>query len=95
VASQNQDVAGLEAATPDPVAITQVPSMAEALPKPQGNYYRSERIIDPTTLFVGGLEMHGPRAWDEAKVRDFFSRYSGLESVKFVRPGTWRVFYWK
>ncbi|CAA7265950.1 unnamed protein product [Cyclocybe aegerita] len=47
---------------------------------------RSQREIDPTTLFVGGLEMFGPGAWDEEKVRKFFSRFGGLESVKVVRP---------
>jgi hypothetical protein len=48
---------------------------------------RPEREIDPTTLFVGGLEMYGPGAWDEEKVKIFFSRFGGLESVKVVRPG--------
>jgi len=48
---------------------------------------RPEREIDPTTLFVGGLEMYGPGAWDEEKVRKFFLRFGGLESVKVVRPG--------
>lgn len=47
---------------------------------------RSDREIDPTTLFVGGLEMFGPGAWDEEKVKSFFSRFGGLESVKVVRP---------
>ncbi|KAF9566097.1 hypothetical protein CPC08DRAFT_814999 [Agrocybe pediades] len=47
---------------------------------------RSDRDIDPTTLFVGGLEMFGPGAWDEEKVRVFFARFGGLESVKLVRP---------
>ena len=47
---------------------------------------RSDREIDPTTLFVGGLEMFGPGAWDEEKVKNFFARFGGLESVKVVRP---------
>lgn len=51
------------------------------------NHSRPEREIDPTTLFVGGLEMFGPGAWDEKKVENFFSRFGGLESVKVVRPG--------
>ena len=51
---------------------------------------RSERDLDPTTLFVGGLETLGPSAWDEEKVAKFFSRFGGLESVKVVRP---RKFY--
>ncbi|KAG6911611.1 hypothetical protein DXG01_011914 [Tephrocybe rancida] len=45
-----------------------------------------ERDIDPTTLFVGGLETFGPGAWDEEKVTKFFARYGGLEEVKIVRP---------
>ena len=51
-----------------------------------GNSPESERHVDPTTLFVGGLDISGPGAWDEEKVRTLFSRYGGLESVKFVRP---------
>lgn len=47
---------------------------------------RPDRELDPTTLFVGGLEMFGPGAWDEEKVRRFFSRFGGLESVKLVKP---------
>ncbi|KAF8632990.1 hypothetical protein AX15_001587 [Amanita polypyramis BW_CC] len=42
--------------------------------------------VDPTTLFVGGLEMFGPDAWDEDKVRKCFEKYGALENVKFVRP---------
>ncbi|KAK2461581.1 hypothetical protein APHAL10511_006044 [Amanita phalloides] len=42
--------------------------------------------VDPTTLFVGGLEMFGPGAWDEGKVRRCFEKYGALENVKFVRP---------
>ena len=47
---------------------------------------RTDRELDPTTLFVGGLEMFGPGAWDEEKVKNFFARFGGLESVKVVRP---------
>lgn len=48
---------------------------------------RTDRELDPTTLFVGGLETFGPNAWDEAKVEAFFAKFGGLESVKVVRPG--------
>ena len=48
---------------------------------------RIGRELDPTTLFVGGLETSGPGAWDETKVENFFARFGGLESVKVVRPG--------
>lgn len=55
--------------------------------EPHGDSDRNERELDPTTLFVGGLETFGPGAWDEAKVERFFARFGGLESVKVVRPG--------
>jgi hypothetical protein len=45
-----------------------------------------EGEIDPTTLFVGGLEIHGPNAWDEERVTNLFGRYGGLESVRVVKP---------
>ena len=45
------------------------------------------RDPDPTTLFVGGLEIDGPNAWNESKVREFFSKYGGIEDVKVVYPG--------
>ncbi len=51
-----------------------------------------QKKIDPTTLFVGGLETSGPSAWDEAKVRQLFAKFGGLESVKFVRPGRSYIF---
>ncbi|KAG1813254.1 uncharacterized protein BJ212DRAFT_422216 [Suillus subaureus] len=41
---------------------------------------------DPTTIFVGGLEMYGPNAWDEERVRNLFSKYGGVENVKVIRP---------
>jgi hypothetical protein len=52
-----------------------------------GDSDRIDRELDPTTLFVGGLETFGPGAWDETKVEKFFARFGGLESVKLVRPG--------
>jgi hypothetical protein len=48
---------------------------------------KREGPLDPTTIFVGGLEMYGPNAWDEERVRSLFSRYGGVENVKVIRPG--------
>lgn len=48
---------------------------------------KREGPVDLTTVFVGGLEMYGPNAWNEGRVRNLFSRYGGIESVKVVRPG--------
>ncbi|KAF7307112.1 RNA binding protein [Mycena indigotica] len=42
--------------------------------------------IDPTSLFVGGLEMYGPDAWDEHRVTALFEKYGGLQSVRVVKP---------
>ncbi|KAH7930380.1 hypothetical protein BV22DRAFT_1028340 [Leucogyrophana mollusca] len=42
--------------------------------------------LDPTTIFVGGLEKDGPNAWDEDRVRSLFSKYGGVENVKVIRP---------
>ncbi|OJA17384.1 RNA binding and recognition [Rhizopogon vesiculosus] len=52
---------------------------------PQWNETR-QGPFDPSTIFVGGLEMYGPNAWDEERVHNLFSRYGGIESVKVVRP---------
>jgi hypothetical protein len=51
-----------------------------------GDAVAGEGEVDPTTIFVGGLEMYGPTAWDEAKVHAFFSKFGGVENVKVVRP---------
>ncbi|KAJ6504401.1 hypothetical protein DFH09DRAFT_292099 [Mycena vulgaris] len=55
-------------------------------PKDKNGYFEAAKELDPTTLFVGGLEMFGPAAWDEDRVSAFFGRFGGLESVKVVRP---------
>jgi hypothetical protein len=52
-----------------------------------GDTRTGEKELDPTTIFVGGLEMNGPNAWNEEKVRSFFAKFGGIEAVKVVRPG--------
>ncbi|KIJ66334.1 hypothetical protein HYDPIDRAFT_26694 [Hydnomerulius pinastri MD-312] len=47
---------------------------------------RDDAAVDPMTVFVGGLEMFGPNAWDEDKVRALFLKYGGVETVKVIRP---------
>lgn len=42
--------------------------------------------LDLSTIFVGGLEMTGPQAWDEQKVRRLFERYGKIEDIKYSRP---------
>ncbi|KAK7064043.1 RNA binding protein [Favolaschia claudopus] len=45
-------------------------------------YFDDNKDLDPTSLFVGGLEMN----WDEERVTSFFRRFGGLESVQVVKP---------
>jgi hypothetical protein len=47
---------------------------------------QTQRNIDPTSIFVGGLDVVGQNPWSEERVKDYFSRFGGLESVKFVKP---------
>ncbi|THH19048.1 hypothetical protein EW146_g2051 [Bondarzewia mesenterica] len=42
--------------------------------------------LDPTTIFVGGLEMYGSNAWDENRVKGVFGKYGDIADVKVVRP---------
>ena len=48
----------------------------------------SYRELDPTTVFVGGLEVQGPHGWDENKLRHIFGRFGIIENVHLVAPGT-------
>ncbi|KAJ4485892.1 hypothetical protein J3R30DRAFT_3697315 [Lentinula aciculospora] len=48
----------------------------------------SERILDPSTLFVGGLEIRGSGAWDESKVNRLFEKYGPIEDVKVICPNS-------
>jgi hypothetical protein len=65
----------------------QSPSSKDSAPGITPPYLREEvSEIDPTSLFVGGLEMSGPHAWDEERVKNFFSKFGGVEAVKVVFP---------
>jgi hypothetical protein len=48
--------------------------------------YGNDREYDPTSLFVGGLEICGPEAWTVGKLHSLFARFDGLLDVKMVRP---------
>ncbi|KAL4067375.1 hypothetical protein V8B97DRAFT_1919100 [Scleroderma yunnanense] len=52
---------------------------------------KARPVRDPTTIFVGGLEMYGPKAWDESKLRTLFSKYGGIKFVKVIRPSNKRL----
>lgn len=59
---------------------------AQPHPDPSLTHGDSQGSIDPMSLFVGGLEVLGPSAWDEERVRQHFGKYGGLQHVKFVKP---------
>ena len=42
--------------------------------------------LDHSTIFVGGLEMYGPNAWNEDRVQQVFGQYGEIENIKFIRP---------
>ncbi|TFK77320.1 hypothetical protein BDN72DRAFT_38095 [Pluteus cervinus] len=65
-----------------------VPASTKAMEGSTDNDARKE--VDPTTLFVGGLEMFGPHSWDERRITNLFSKYGGLEHVKVVHPANSR-----
>ncbi|PIL31816.1 hypothetical protein GSI_06520 [Ganoderma sinense ZZ0214-1] len=44
------------------------------------------REIDPSTVFVGGLDIPGRETWDENKLRGIFERFGDVENVHIVRP---------
>ncbi|OBZ79169.1 hypothetical protein A0H81_01429 [Grifola frondosa] len=45
-----------------------------------------ERELDPTTIFVGGLEISDECTWDEPKLYQIFGRFGGIETIQIVRP---------
>lgn len=42
--------------------------------------------LDHSTIFVGGLEMYGPNAWNEDLIQEVFGRYGEIEGIKLIRP---------
>ncbi|KAI6012512.1 hypothetical protein F5J12DRAFT_818433 [Pisolithus orientalis] len=66
----------------------EVPSSPKlvAFPAPSEAGGRHNVARDPTTIFVGGLRMSGPKPWVESKIRAIFSKYGGVKDVTVVRP---------
>lgn len=60
-----------------------------------GGSLRPAKEFDPTSLFVGGLEMYGPGAWTDEKVRVLFGRFEGLEFVRLIRPREYNIGYYQ
>ncbi|KAI9512564.1 hypothetical protein F5148DRAFT_853195 [Russula earlei] len=43
-------------------------------------------VHNQTTIFVGGLEVHGRCTWDEQRLKGVFGQYGEIVEVKLVRP---------
>ena len=77
----------------DTFAIPPAPQWSEARPRrPRGPCDENadvnlHNVFDPTTIFVGGLEVHGRCTWDEQRLRKVFGHYGEIDDVKLVRPG--------
>ena len=39
-------------------------------------------VLDPTTIFVGGLDVHGRCTWDEQRLKRVFGQYGEIAEVK-------------
>jgi RNA recognition motif-containing protein len=76
----------------DTFAIPPAPQWSEVRPRRRAgpcdeNIDVSLRAFDPTTIFVGGLEVHGRCTWDEQRLKSVFGQYGEIVEVKLVRPG--------
>ncbi|KAH9178738.1 hypothetical protein EDB89DRAFT_1928239 [Lactarius sanguifluus] len=76
----------------DSFTIPPAPQWSDVRPRrPAGLYNENVDInthnaLDTTTIFVGGLEVHGRCTWDEHRLRRVFGQYGEIVEVKLVRP---------
>lgn len=42
--------------------------------------------VDPTTVFVGGLDVYNDDVWDESHLTAIFAQYGRIENIQVVRP---------
>ncbi len=77
----------------DTFAIPPAPQWSEVRPRrPTGMGDENidanlHNVLDPTTIFVGGLDVHGRCTWDEQRLKRVFGQYGEIAEVKLVRPG--------
>lgn len=43
--------------------------------------------VDPTAIFVGGLDVYSDDVWDESHLNAIFAKYGRIENIQIVRPG--------
>ena len=77
----------------DTFAIPPAPQWSEAQPRSSAGPcdenagVNQRNAFDSTTIFVGGLEVHGRCTWDEQRLKKVFGQYGEIVDVKLVRPG--------
>ncbi|KAG5221066.1 rna-binding protein [Salix suchowensis] len=48
----------------------------------------SQRDFDRSALYIPNILVHGPEAWSEYKLEDYFSTFGRIKDVKVIRPRT-------
>jgi len=77
----------------DTFAIPPAPQWSEARPRgttgtgDENIDINLRNVLDQTTIFVGGLDVHGRCTWDEQRLKRVFGQYGEIAEVKLVRPG--------
>lgn len=46
----------------------------------------SQREFDRSALYIPNILVHGPEAWTEYKLEDYFSTFGRIKDVKVIRP---------
>ncbi|KAH9065766.1 hypothetical protein EDB87DRAFT_1679477 [Lactarius vividus] len=76
----------------DSFTIPPAPQWSDVRPRRPARLYNenvdinTHNALDTTTIFVGGLEVHGRCTWDEQRLRRIFGQYGEIVEVKLVRP---------
>ncbi|KAH9049351.1 hypothetical protein EDB84DRAFT_1115251 [Lactarius hengduanensis] len=76
----------------DSFTIPAAPQWSDVRPRRSAGLYNenvdinTHNALDTTTIFVGGLEVHGRCTWDEHRLRRIFGQYGEIVEVKLVRP---------
>lgn len=75
------------AMSPTQVELHAAPKLDQAVTNGNSVVARDwRREVDPSTVFVGGLDMPGRETWDENKLHRIFDRFGAVENVHIVRP---------
>ncbi|KZT74988.1 hypothetical protein DAEQUDRAFT_807262 [Daedalea quercina L-15889] len=47
-----------------------------------------KHLVDPTAIFVGGLDVYSDDVWDESHLGAIFAQYGQIEGIQVVRPAS-------